>query len=250
MPTLEELLSNEETAQLIKGYAAEQVEKEKNGLVTKNKEVLEKLSKANKEKDELLKKYDGIDLDFYQKVSADEEAKLRITNPQEYDAKLAKRIQDTIEAEKVTPLMNKLAEKESALSIREEKVLNYEARVSLSADKTINQDFIDDIILLARANGWTLDANSNLVKYDKDGHVERSGKDGTSPLSILEWGNETVGANGQKRFDKYRIAIGGVGANGNTKAKLDGRTMLSTDFNSLSPTEQMKFIKEKGKVIY
>lgn len=144
---------------------------------------------------------------------------------------------------KLTAKDAEIAEKTAKLTSRDRKVLALDMIQHITKNTQINSAlYSKDILREAADAGWTLDDNDNAVLViDNDIQI---GKDGKSPMKFSEW------LDSNKELDRFKIAIGGVGANGNTNAKSGSRSMASTDFNSLSPTDKMKFIKEKGEVIY
>jgi hypothetical protein len=144
---------------------------------------------------------------------------------------------------KLTAKEQELIEVKNKLTSRDRKVLALDMIQHITKNSQINSAlYSKDILREAADAGWTLDDNDNAVLVI-DGDIQ-IGKDGKSPIKFNEW------LDSNKELDRFKIAIGGVGANGNTKTKSGSRSMASTDFNNLSPTDKMKFIKEKGEVIY
>ena len=149
---------------------------------------------------------------------------------------------------KLTTKEQELLDVKNKLTSRDRKVLALDMIQHITKNPQINSAlYSKDILREAADAGWTLDDNDNAVLVI-DGDIQ-IGKDGKSPIKFNEW-LET-----NKELDRFKIAIGGVGANGNTKTKSGGgKTITSTEFNSLSPEAQAAFIKANkangGGVIY
>ena len=149
---------------------------------------------------------------------------------------------------KLTAKEQELFDVKNKLTSRDRKVLALDMIQHITKNPQINSAlYSKDILREAADAGWTLDDNDNAVLVI-DGDIQ-IGKDGKSPIKFNEW-LET-----NKELDRFKIAIGGVPAGGNTKTKSGGgKTITSTEFNSLSPEAQAAFIKANkangGGVIY
>lgn len=94
-------------------------------------------------------------------------------------------------------------------------------------------DAVGDAILLAQAEGWTIDDDGGPVQLDKDGNVVMGGKDVTKPFTLKEWFEE-------KKVTKkhwFPNLNSGGGANGSGRGS--GAGAGGKDLSGLSPTERM-----------
>jgi len=113
---------------------------------------------------------------------------------------------------KLTAKDAEIAEKTAKLTSRDRKVLALDMIQHITKNTQINSAlYSKDILREAADAGWTLDDNDNAVLVI-DGDIQ-IGKDGKSPIKFNEW------LDSNKELDRFKIAIGGVGANGNTNAK-------------------------------
>ena len=160
------------------------VEDAVSGLKSKNSELIGKL----KERDEQIKKFDGIDPDSVRNIikrfADDEEAKL-IADGKIDDVlnKRTERMRGDYE--------KKLAEAQKIAHESSERAKSYEGRVlenSLMAAASkvgVHQHAVDDVLFRGRAM-FALDSNGQAVMLGEDGKPVL-GKDGKSPYSPLEW---------------------------------------------------------------
>lgn len=154
------------------------------GLKTKNSELLGKL----KERDENLKRFDGIDPDavrgILKRFSDDEEAGL-IANGK-IDEVLDKRTERMRgDSDKKIKAAVERAEKAEALASKFTKRVLGDVIRSAALKTGVLATAADDIIL--RSQGvFTLNEDGEAVAIDKDGNPVM-GKDGKTPLSPAEW---------------------------------------------------------------
>ena len=118
---------------------------------------------------------------------------------QDYESKLTAKEQELLEAQ-------------NKLTSRDRKVLALDMIQHITKNTQINSAlYSKDILREAADAGWTLDDNDNAILVI-DGDIQ-IGKDGKSPIKFNEW------LDSNKELDRFKIAIGGVGAKGNTSSK-------------------------------
>lgn len=154
------------------------------GLKTKNGELLGKL----KERDEALKRFDGIDPDAVRNIlrrfSDDEEAKLIA------DGKIDDVLNKRTERMKVD-FEKKYGEATAAAEAAERRAQAFQGRVlddairAAAAKAGLHQHAIEDALFRARSM-FTLDEDGQAVMLGEDKRPVL-GKDGKSPFAPLEW---------------------------------------------------------------
>lgn len=211
-----------------------QIEAAVAGLKAKNSELLGKL----KERDEAIKRFDGIDPDavrgILQRFSDDEEAKLiaggkidevlnRRTDrmKQDYDKQFQAK---DAELQRYLHANQKLAQR--ALSDAVAK-----AAVKAGALPTA----LDDIVLRAQHSGWTVNEDGEVIA--RKGEEVLFGKDGKTPLTAEEWA-ESLREAAPHLFQQPQ----GTGAPG-SRGGGSGKTMKRADFARLTPAEQVKTVQ-------
>lgn len=113
---------------------------------------------------------------------------------------------------RLTAKEQELLDTKNKLTSRDRKVLALDMIQHITKNTQINSAlYSKDILREAADAGWTLDDSDNAVLVI-DGDIQ-IGKDGKSPIKFNEW------LESNKELDRFKIAIGGVGANGNTNAK-------------------------------
>lgn len=154
------------------------------GLKSKNAELLGTL----KERNDALKRFDGIDPDAVRSIlkrfTDDEEAALIAKG--QVDTVLTKRT-ERMKADFEKQLQAATAEREAAAKRAEayqQRVLDNELRAA-AAKAGIHQHAIDDALFRGRAM-FALDENGTAVALGDDGRPVL-GKDGKTPFSPMEW---------------------------------------------------------------
>lgn len=162
----------------------QEVEKAVSGLKSKNSELLGKL----KERDEQIKKFDGIDPDAVRNIlkrfADDEEAKLIADGKiDEVLNKRTERMRGDFE-KKLTDAQKQAQEAVERAKSYEGKVLE-NSLMAAAAKVGVHQHAIEDVLFRGRAM-FALDSNGQAVMLD-DENKPVLGKDGKTPFSPGEW---------------------------------------------------------------
>ena len=212
------------------------------GLKAKNTERLRTL----KERQEALKRFDGIDTDAVRNIlkrfTDDDEAKL-IANGK-IDEVLTKR------TERMKADYDKqLAAAQGAAEAASKRAQAFQGRVlddsirAAAAKAGIHQHAIDDALFRGRAM-FSLDEQGAAVAMGDDGRPVL-GKDGKSPFSPLEW----LEGMKEKAPHWFPATATGSGASGSGGAGVGGKTMTRSHFETLRPQERAATIKAGTKVV-
>jgi len=212
------------------------------GLKAKNTELLGTL----KERQEALKRFDGIDPDAVRNIlkrfSDDEEASLIAKG--EIDKVLTKRT-ERMKAD----YDKKLTEAMGAAETASKRAQAFQGRVlddairAAAAKAGIHQHAIDDALFRGRAM-FTLDEQGAAIAMGDDGRPVL-GKDGKSPFSPLEW----LEGMKEKAPHWFPATASGSGASGSGGAGVGGKTMTRSHFETLRPQERAATIKAGTKVV-
>lgn len=212
------------------------------GLKAKNAELLGTL----KERQEALKRFDGIDPDAVRNIlkrfSDDEEASLIAKG--EIDKVLTKRT-ERMKAD----YDKKLTEAMGAAETASKRAQAFQGRVlddairAAAAKAGIHQHAIDDALFRGRAM-FTLDEQGAAIAMGDDGRPVL-GKDGKSPFSPLEW----LESMKDKAPHWYPATASGSGAGSSTASASGQKTMTRIQWDAADASERMTFAKAGGKVV-
>lgn len=216
------------------------------GLKTKNTELLGKL----KDKDNVLKKFDGIDpektKEFMSRFENDEEAKLIAAG------KMDEVVNRRIEKQKLA-LEQKAKDSLTKAEQAEERAQKYERQVlrgqlsEAAGDKDVGMHVSATkyAYLIAIQDGWKLD-DDGIARQYKDGEVV-VGADGKTAYSLKEWlsNKKTV----EENPTWYIAGNTGGGSGGNTKTKGDTNTVTRSVFDAMTQKQRSDFSVAGGKVV-
>lgn len=233
MPSLAELIADNPDLQ---SELADYVSKEKKGVADKNAEVILKLKDANQKVSEFEKTLQELgDIEGLKKIKSmfEQNEELKLFAEGKHDEVLNKRT-EKLKAEHQKQLDAILAEKEQALQrskafesrVLESKIMNAALQV-----KSLNPDYMEDILLHAR-NKFSLTDDGEAVLV-QDGQVVL-GKDGKSAYSPLEWLSDT-----DTTGRWHKVANSGAGAPGN-----NGGKPSKQDLSHLTPDQRLALAYE------
>lgn len=212
------------------------------GLKSKNSELLGKL----KERDEEMKRYEGIDPDAVRSIlkrfTDDEEAALIAKG--QVDTVLSKRT-ERMKAEYDKQLGSAKAEAEAAAKRAQAfqaRVLDNEIRAA-AAKAGIHQHAIDDALFRGRAM-FSLDDSGAAVALGDDGRPVL-GKDGKTPFSPAEW----LEGMKEKAPHWFPAQASGSGAGGSGSGGGGGKTMTRTAFDALDAQGRFDVMKAGTRVV-
>lgn len=226
-----------EGGQDVQKLIAEAVAKETAGLKAKNSDLISRLSKAGDE----LKRFEGIEPEavraMLSKFSNDEEAALIAKG--EIQQVLDKRTErmkgdftKQLEAERGNVKRYQDANRKLA-----DRALS-EAIVKAASKAGALPEALDDIVLRAKASGWSVSEDGDIVAV-RDGEVV-IGKDGKTNLSPAEWA-ESLRETAAHLWPKAQ----GAGATGSGNAGGSGKKSITREqFDSLDPIEKAKAARE------
>jgi hypothetical protein len=170
------------------GKVQEYLDKEVNGLKSKNQELLGSNRSIKTELDKLKGQFEGLDIDAVKgllvKVGQDEETKLIAEG--KLDEVISKRTERLrTDSEKQIKAANERADKAEAFAAKySDKVLADSIRAAAIKAGAL-PEAAEDIILRARGT-FKLNEDGEAIATDRGGEVVY-GKDGKTPLSPLEW---------------------------------------------------------------
>ena len=170
------------------GKVQEYLDKEVNGLKSKNQELLGSNRTIKTELDKLKGQFEGLDLDAVKgllaKVGQDEETKLIAEGKiDEVINRRTERLRS--DSDKQIKAANERADKAEAFAAKySDKVLADSIRAAAIKAGAL-PEAAEDIILRARGT-FKLSEDGEAIATDRDGEVVY-GKDGKTPLSPLEW---------------------------------------------------------------
>lgn len=226
-----------EGEQDVQKLIAEAVAKETAGLKAKNADLVNRLSKAGDE----LKRFDGIEPDAVRamlaKFSSEEEAAL-----------IAKgQIQQVLDnrTERMKGDFTKQLETERTATKRYQEANRKladralsEAIVKAASKAGALPEALDDIVLRAKASGWSVNEDGDIVAMH-DGEVV-IGKDGKTSLSPTEWA-ETLRETAPHLWPKAQ----GAGATGSGSGGGSGKKSITREeFDKLDPAAKQKAARE------
>lgn len=170
------------------GKVQEYLDKEVNGLKSKNQELLGSNRTIKTELDKLKGQFEGLDIDAVKgllaKVGQDEETKLIAEG--KLDEVINRRTERLrTDSDKQIKAANERADKAEAFAAKySDKVLADSIRAAAIKAGAL-PEAAEDIILRARGT-FKLSEDGEAIATDRDGEVVY-GKDGKTPLSPLEW---------------------------------------------------------------
>jgi hypothetical protein len=128
----------------------------------------------------------------------------------------------------LTEKLEKSNQRASAFEARvlESKIMNAAMQV-----KTLNHDYMEDILLHAR-NKFSLSDDGEAIMIDKDGQVVL-GKDGKTPFMPLEWLSD-IDTTGRW----HKTANSGAGAQGSASMKQSKSTITRAQYETMLPLQQ------------
>jgi hypothetical protein len=207
-------------------------------------------AREEQQRKELEKKYEGIDPDEHRKLvgmlEGDEDAKLIAAGKiqEVIDKKTEKQRLDherklaAAEA-KVKEANDEKAKSDGKLSKFAQRALGYHVGQTALAVGIEYSGSIEDSLLAAKAEGWTIDDDSNPVLFNKDGDVVMD-KTGKAPFSLKDWFEEKR----VTRKNWWPAQNSGGGAGGDRGGRGGG-----PDWSKLKPTERMTAARARaGKV--
>lgn len=201
------------------------------------KGALEKEKAEVKKLKSMLSKYDGVDIDRVKELLSKAE------NDDELQKIKAGDIESVIKSrlEKYTKdFESKLAAETAAKKGLMSRVLQAELK-SAALKSGVIAHAVDDAVMRG-LNVFTVSDDGSIVSM-KDNDIVL-GKDGKSPYSVNEW-LEELKPNVPHWFGNQNS---GGSAPGNKNTSSNVKTIDRSQFEGLSPYEQMEFIKSKGKV--
>jgi len=225
----------------VKALIAAAVSEATEGLKRKNSEVI----LDNKKLKEQLAKFDGIDVDamgaMLKRFADDEEAGLiKAGKIDEVLAKRTERMQQDF-AKQLKAKDDMLTRKEQAVRKLADRALS-EAIVKAASKAGALPDALDDIVLRAKASGWGVNDDGDVVAL-RDGEVVL-GKDGKTPLSPMEWA-ESLRESAAHLWPKAQ----GSGASGGGSGGAGAKTITREHFAKLDPAAQMAAVKGGAQVV-
>lgn len=214
---------------------------------TNLKKSLESEREAKKrienEKRDLEKSFEGINPKTVKEMMArlDNDEEGRLMKEGKLDELVNKRTERNTERLR-QDFEKKLGDKDGEIQQKAQVVTKLQRRALGSVltttflDLGVHKDALEDVLLNALNEHWTVNEDGEAVMLDKDGDVVL-GKDGKSPLQLTEWGES-------KRATKkhwWPAGNAGGGAAGSHGAK------GQRDLSGLSPTDRMTAARE-GKI--
>lgn len=205
--------------------------------------------KAENERKEFAKRYEGIDPDKVRDLMSHfenkEEAELLKQGSEGIQKIVEKRIAKAQEAwnKEKQGYEEKVAGAHEVASTFMEQVLNF--RIMEAALKAgVHQHAMEDVILRAKQI-FDVDEEGRAVQFDQEDNIV-PGKNGKDPYSVAEWLESMT----DKAPHWFEANNSGGGAGGNRKPNLSGKkTMKRTAFEAMDQGERMKFTKEGGVVV-
>ena len=128
------------------------------------------------------------------------------------------------------------AEKDAKLSRFSQRALGFHVS-QFAAKAGTHAEVVEDALLLARSEGWTIDDDGEPVQLNKDGAVV-IGKDTKTPFKLADWFEEKRAS--RKYWWPAQNSGGGAGGGGGNRGS------SGQDLSGLKPTERMTMARQRA----
>lgn len=222
----------------VKALIDAEVEKTVAGLKAKNTELIASNKETKAKFDALNSQFEGFDMEAVKgllaRAAKDEETKLLAEGKiDEVFSKRTERFRADVDKQ------IKAKDDEITRHIEANKKLAgralSDAIVKAATKAGALPEALDDIVLRAKASGWAVNADGDVVAVNGEEVV--LGKDGKTALSPFEWA-ESLRDTAPHLWPKAQ----GTGAPGSNPSGATGKTITREKFNALSPAEQKKAV--------